>query len=58
MITRPDLAHLAHGETRMIDGVLMRHMGDGRFHPAAVFGEPILKRFDSNEGEMLHRWMA
>lgn len=58
MISRADLSHLSPGETVTINGVPMRHLGGGLFEPATI-GEPILKRFDVNEGETLHgRWAA
>jgi hypothetical protein len=54
MIARPEFAHLAIGETMTIDGIPMRHAGGGLFEPA-VIGDELLKRFDVNEGETLHR---
>lgn len=54
MIHRPDLAHLAEGDVRQIDGRTMRHVGDGRFVPAEP--DTLAKRFANDEGlQDLHR---
>lgn len=57
MTQRPEYADLEVGETALIDGQAMIHMGGGRFQPATI-GEPLVKRFNVNEGESLHRLVA
>ncbi len=57
MTQRPEYADREVGETVLIDGEAMIHMGGGRFQPATI-GEPLIKRFNVNEGETLHRLVA
>lgn len=57
MIRRADLSDMPIGDCISIDGKLMQHVGGGQFQPAAV-NDAIWKRFDSNDGETLHRLVA
>ena len=46
-------ASMPVGEIIVRQGVSWRHLGDGVFEPVA--GDLLMKRFDVNEGETLHR---